>query len=172
MFILKGIEYEVKPLNIELKNQTLYHVCVLNKLITKFTFDIDMSKVRKYEKEIEELQQQLNQSVKCLNDFNVDPVNNKEKIEEYTGIVEKQTERLNKKTSEFEADTECKMLNKLYTDSMAYAMTAFTTDTALITDFLNKILNKKIDRLNFENDETKTFVMQVVNFFLSQFKMN
>lgn len=168
MFELNRISYEVKPLNIGLKNKTLFFVSELNKVIVRYTYNIDMTLNRKYESEIAEMTFQLNQSVKYLEDLKANEDSEQKDIQEYEDIVIKQTERLTSKQSEFDSNELCKMNAKLYTESMTFALEEFVTNEKLIFDFLNTILDKKIQGLNLADMETKRFIIQVVNFFLIQ----
>ena len=168
MFEYDGISYEVKPLDIGLKNKTLFFVCELNKVIVRYTFNIDMTLNKKYESEISDLTIQLNQSVKYLEDLKANGESEQKDIQEYEDIVKSQTARLESKQNEYDANEFCKMNNKLYAESMTFAMEEFVTNEKLIIGFLNVILDKKINSLDLSKIETKRFILQVVNFFLMQ----
>lgn len=166
MFEYQGVTYNMKPINIGLRNKTLYFISELNKYITKNTFGIDLSINKKFQDKINELQIQLNQSTEYLDKLKADPVTNEKQINEYEAIVIKQTAKLEAEQTAFNNDEYCSLQQQLYNSAMAFAMEEFITNEKLITDFVNVLLDKPV-KINIDSDEGKMFIIKVVNFFLT-----
>ena len=138
----------------------------MSKLITKYTFNLDLSDVKKFELQIAECELQLKQANDYLNELESSTEKDLTEISKYKDITEVLTKRLNDLRRDYANDNHCNLVNRLYSESVIFAIEDFITNEKLITGFLKALFGVDILKFDLNTDESKKFALETVSFFL------
>lgn len=171
IYNLGGIEFRLKPLDLNFANAMAPFRTALNKRIYMHTAGVDMSDVDYKESEIEELETAHKQLLAIIDDpeaSDIDKTEANKRIPEY--VV-----RLEIAREEFRNDNYLQGLIKLNTQCFNSALEETITNVNLIVTLFNKILIGDLSALTYEklNEFTSFgFVMEVCTDALNFYTRN